>query len=257
LGAADLAERLGDADFAGKLRSEALALRKNFHERFWDTQIECYALALDGQKRACGVRSSNAAHALFSGIAEPQAAASLVQTLFQPDMFTGWGIRTLSSNEANYHPLSYHNGSIWPHDNAIAAYGLSRYGYQKRAAQLLDCMLEASSYIPLQRMPEFYCGFSRRKGLGPTLHPIACSPQAWAAGSVFMVLQSCLGLSLDAVERRVVIEKPSLPESINRLEVRNLSLGESSIDLGFERYEHDVGVHVLRRGGDLSVAVLK
>jgi glycogen debranching enzyme len=257
LGAAQIAIILGEEERAHRLLSEAELLKRNFHERFWDSQIDCYALALDGRKNPCSVRTSNAGHALFSGIAESHAAAALVRTLFQPDMFSGWGVRTVSTKEVQYNPLSYHNGSIWPHDTAMIAYGLAQYGYQNRSAHILATMLEASSFIPLQRMPELYCGFERREGQGPTLHPIACSPQAWAAASSLCLIQACLGLSIDALERRIVVNKPFLPESVERLEIHNILVGDSTIDLGFQRYAQDVGVHVLRRGGDIAVSVLK
>jgi len=174
------------------------------------------------------------------------------------DLFSGWGIRTIGTREARYNPMAYHNGSLWPHDNAIAAAGLARYGLTEAVVSIASGLFDASLHIELQRMPELFCGFRRRHGEAPTLYPVACMPQAWAAGAVFMILQSCLGLSIDAVDGRVTIAHSRLPEWLDQVSVRGLTVGpDSTVDLLFDRHAHDVGVTVLVRTGRVAVIVTK
>jgi glycogen debranching enzyme len=251
-----LAEALGHHDRAAILRRQAEELRKKFDEAFWCQDLATYALALDGDKRACRVRTSNAAHALFTGIATEERAKLLVGTLFSEDSFSGWGIRTVSSKESLYNPMSYHNGSIWPHDNAMAAAGLARYGRTAEAAKVMSGLFDASGYLETQRLPELFCGFRRRGCEGPTHYPVACSPQAWASGSVFLLLQSCLGLQIDGIGGRVTLRRPTLPAYLDWLEIRNLQVGGGSIDLALERHEMDVGAKILRRQGPIEVTTI-
>src|SRR5262249_49371194 len=177
-----------------ELERQAQALRERFEAVFWCEELGTYALALDGEKRPCRVRASNAGHCLLTGIASPEHAARTARTLLGDDFFTGWGVRTVAASEARYNPMSYHNGSVWPHDNALIACGLSRYGLREPVLAILSGLFEASHFLELQRMPELFCGFARRNGSGPTLYPVACAPQAWAAGAVYLLLQACLGL---------------------------------------------------------------
>jgi glycogen debranching enzyme len=257
LGAARLAEALGDPRHAEQLRGQARKLQDAFERSFWSDEIETYALALDGDKRRCLVRASNAGHALFAGIASPEHARRAAATLLDDLSFSGWGVRTLSAAERRYNPMSYHNGSVWPHDNAIVAAGLARYGMGREAARLLTALHEASTRLELHRIPELFCGFKRRPGDGPTLYPVACAPQAWSAGAVFLLLQACLGLRIDAEARRVELHAPVLPETLESVTIEALAVGGSTVDLALHRHGEDVAVHVARRQGDVAVVTLK
>src|SRR5262249_44777269 len=157
----------------------------HFNDLFWDDELGTYVLALDGEKRACRVLSSNAGHTLFSGIATDERAIKTGKALMSEEMFNGWGIRTLSAKAKRYNPMSYHNGSVWPHDTALIAHGFARYGMMREAMQLMQGLFEASLFIELQRLPELFCGFPFRKGEAPTSYPVACSPQAWSVATVF------------------------------------------------------------------------
>jgi glycogen debranching enzyme len=167
--------------------------------------------------------------------------------------FGGWGIRTIAAGEARYNPMSYHNGSIWPHDNAIAAAGFSRYGCTVETRRLLETMLELSQAVDLHRLPELICGFRRRSDERPTLYPVACAPQAWAAGAAYMLVQAALGLDIDATRGRITLNRASLPESIEWLRLINLSVGSASVDLLLERHGTDVAVSVPKRHGDIEI----
>ena len=257
LAAARIADALGRDQIAARLRARAAELREAFARAFFVPELDAYALALDGDKRPCRVRSSNSAHCLFTGIAHEDHARRIVATLFDDDLFSGWGVRTLSTSAPRYNPMSYHNGSVWPHDNALIAAGLARLGFQQLACRLLAAHFDAGSHFDLRRMPELFCGFQRREGEGPTGYPVACAPQAWAAGAVFQLLSSCLGLSLDASRHQVRLESSALPDCIASLRLQNLSVGGATLDLLFDRHPHDVGVTVLRRDQAFNVTVLK
>jgi glycogen debranching enzyme len=253
-----LAEARGDRERAAELSTRAVALAARFDEAFWSPAIGTYALALDGRKQPCEVRSSNAAHALLTGIATPERARAVARALMSEDMFSGWGIRTLGAQEARYNPMSYHNGSVWPHDNALAAAGLARYGLVDAAATIMAAQFDLSQFMELRRLPELFCGFRRRSGSGPTMYPVACAPQAWASGAVFLLLQSCLGINIDAVTGTVTTTHGRLPRFVDELTLRGVKLDETrSVDLRFERHAHDVGVAVLDRTGSVAVTVNK
>ena len=256
-GAAELARVLGDAGRATELERKAAALRERFDACFWDAELGSYVLALDGQKQPCRVQSSNAGQALWSGIAKPERAAQVMRTLLAPASFSGWGIRTLSSRERRYNPMSYHNGSVWPHDNALIGAGSARYGLQDATLSILSGLFDASLFVDLHRLPELFCGFGRRPGEAPTLYPVACSPQAWASAAVFLLLGSALGLELNAPERRLVFRCPRLPASLEEVRVFNLRLGAASLDLCLERHQDDVGINVTRRTGDVEVVTVR
>jgi glycogen debranching enzyme len=255
--AATLSAALGDMRRAEGLNAQARQLQRKFEETFWCEDISTYALALDGQKKPCCVRASNAGHCLYTKIADPDHAERVAATLMEDDSFSGWGVRTVSSSERKYNPISYHNGSVWPHDNAILSIGLSNYGDSLAAARLLDSHFEASSFFELNRLPELMCGLHRRPGEGPTLYPVACSPQAWSAGSAFMLLQAALGLSINASEQRVVLNRPALPDSVSSLRIDSLQLGDSQVDLEVERVGHEVKVNVEHADQRLDVVVQK
>jgi glycogen debranching enzyme len=251
--ASRLASALGRGDRAADWRARAERTREVFERVFWLSDLDTYALALDGHKRPCRVRASNAGHCLYGGIASEERAIRVSELLASEAMYSGWGIRTLAAGAVRYNPMSYHNGSIWPHDNAMIALGLARYGFKALAVKILSDLFEAASFLELRRMPELFCGFHRRPGEGPTLYPIACLPQAWAAGSVFMLLQAVLGLEVDGVHRQVSFVDPVLPDWLSWLRIENLTVGDAVVDLLCERHPHDVGISVLRRHGDVRV----
>ena len=255
--AAELARLLGHGSRAEELERQAEELRESFERIFWCEHISTYGLALDGEKRRCEVRTSNAGHCLFAGIASPQRAWRVTHTLLNEASFSGWGIRSLDANEARYNPMSYHNGSVWPHDNAVISLGMAHYGRKDATVKVLSGLFEASLSFDLHRMPELFCGFRQRPHEGPTLYPVACAPQAWAAGSVFLLLQACLGLDVDAPKMKICLERPELPQGLDHIAIRNLQVGEASVDLTLHRHEKDVGVHLERREGDVEVVVVK
>jgi Glycogen debranching enzyme len=255
--AACMAHRLGHFELARTLSKEADNLKKRFNEVFWDEELGTYVLALDGDKKPCRVVASNAGHLLFSGIATPDRAAKTAQTLMSEDMFTGWGIRTLSAKAARYNPMSYHNGSVWPHDTAIIAYGFARYGMMSKALRLVQGLFDASLFIDLQRLPELFCGFSFRRGEAPTAYPVACSPQAWSVAAVFMLLQACLRLSIDGHNRKLMLYKPTLPDYIKHLRITNLKFGDEHFELEIIRYDQDLGIHSVKKPDHWEVVVVK
>jgi glycogen debranching enzyme len=253
LAAAHLSSMLGDEHGSSSQEAQAIRLRDKFEEAFWCNDLGVYALALDGKKQPCRVRASNAGHALLSGIASPDHARVLAHSLFGNDFFSGWGVRTVATEEARYNPLSYHNGSVWPHDNALIASGLARYGYKNHAGKILLALMDVSSALELNRLPELFCGLERRHGEGPTLYPVACAPQAWAAAAPYLLIQSCLGLSVQGIHNRVVFNRPALPEGIPQLSIHGLRVGDASVDLLFERQIHTVRVQVLEKQGEIEV----
>jgi glycogen debranching enzyme len=257
MGASALAAMRGDAANALEWRQRAERLYERFDAAFWCDDLGTYALALDGYKRPCRVRTSNPAHGLYTRIVKPERARRLSATLMSEPFFGGWGIRTVAAGEARYNPMAYHNGSIWPHDNAVAAAGLSRYGFTDAAMRVLETMFDLSQVVDLHRLPELICGFHRRGDEHATLYPVACAPQAWAAGSVYMLLEAALGLRIDALERRVSFSRGMLPESIDWLRISNLGVGGATVDLRLERHPHDVSVTVLRREGDVEIVGIK
>ena len=203
------------------------------------------------------MQSSNAGHCLFTGIVSPVRARTLARTLLGETLYTGWGIRTLGTHEDRYNPMSYHNGSVWPHDNARIAAGLAQYGLMKEVHQVFTGMFDLSQAVDLNRLPELFCGFHRRPGEGPVLYPVACAPQAWATASIYMLLQSCLHLHVSGAIGRVTLHHPVLPQFLNEVYINNLKVGAGSVDLILYRYEHDVGFSVTRKEGNVEVMVVK
>ncbi len=256
-GAAEIATALGHAARAEAYLRKAQMLRGRFAETFWDEELGTFVLALDGTKRPCRVRSSNAGHALWTGIADPAQARRAAETLMGEGSFSGWGVRTLAASELRYNPMSYHNGSIWPHDNALLAAGFANYGFDDLGLRLFEAMLAASEMVDLHRLPELFCGFSRRPGEGPTLYPVACAPQSWAAAAVFMLLGAALGIGIDGARGEVSLRHPVLPPAVGQLCITGLEVGSGRIDLLLENHPHDVGLTVLRREGDVRVVVVK
>jgi glycogen debranching enzyme len=255
-GVAGLAKILGYTEKAEALQREAESLRQRFEEAFWCDDISFYALALDKDKRQCRVRSSNAGHCLFTGIAEPEQALKLINAFSRESFFSGWGVRTIAESEKRFNPMSYHNGSVWPHDNALIGFGCAQMPQKDLACKILTGLFDASIFLDLHRLPELFCGFSRQPGIGPTLYPSACSPQAWAAGAVFLLLQACLGLTIRASEATIYSFYPRLPKSVPEVSIRGLRVGQSTVDLEVRRNEEAVTVNPVNRTGDLKVKVI-
>lgn len=255
--AAELARLVGEVGRAEELLGEADSLRERFERAFWCEELDSYALALDGQGRPCRVRSSNAGQCLFSGIAGPERGLRTARTLLTESFFSGWGVRTIATSEARYNPMSYHNGSVWPHDNALIAAGMARYGDKDGALKILTGLFDASLFLDLHRLPELFCGFPRRSGEGPTLYPTACVPQAWASAAGFLLLQSCVGLRVDAPRRRLSFVDPVLPPFLERVEFRGLVIADASVDVTLDRHPEDVGVKVARCDGEVEIVVVK
>ena len=240
------------------LLDEAAALKVRFHEAFWVEEIGTYALALDGAKKPCKVRSSNAGHTLFTGIADAAVAQSVVDRLMSPEAFSGWGIRTIPIGEARYNPMSYHNGSIWPHDNALIVMGFARYGLKDQAAQVFQGLFDAAGYQELRRLPELFCGFVRKPRRGPTAYPVACAPQAWASATPFALVAACLGLEVDRARGEIAFRDPRLPDFLDELVIRDLRLGDASADVRLKRGDgDDVTVSVIRRTGEVRIVQVK
>ncbi len=254
--AAICARRLGRNDTADRLAAQARRLAERFEAAFWCPAVETYALALDGDKEPCRVRTSNAGQVLFSGIAAPDRAARVAAGLLEPHFFSGWGIRTVARGEARYNPMSYHNGSIWPHDNALIALGLARYGQKTAIATLCEGLFTAGTYMDLRRLPELFCGFRRQRGHGPTLYPVACSPQAWASATPFSLLEASLGLQFDPFAGEIRLCNPQLPPFLDEVFLRNLQLGTSNVDLRIRRHRDTISLDTPRIDGDIRVSVV-
>ncbi|MPZ38322.1 MAG: amylo-alpha-1,6-glucosidase [Rhizobiales bacterium] len=250
------ARRLGKLMLGEALDAQAAKLAERFEAAFWCEDIGTYALALDGQKRPCRVRTSNAGQVLFSGIAAPDRAEAVMRDLMRPSFFSGWGIRTLAREEPRYNPMSYHNGSVWPHDNSLIAAGFARYGHKSAIDRVFKGLFDAASYMDLRRLPELYCGFQRGRQRGPTLYPVACSPQAWAAGTPLLLLQSSLGLEFDPDRNEILLRNPRLPPFLEEVILRNLRLGQSIVDVMLHRHGADVSLQVLRNEGRIRIAAV-
>jgi glycogen debranching enzyme len=248
---------LGDEQRARELSRQAQSLQGEFERAFWCEALGTYALALDGSKRQCQVRTSNAGQCLFTNIASDRLARRIAHTLLEADGYSGWGIRTLAASEVRYNPMSYHNGSVWPHDNALIASGLGRYGLKDHVLQVLTGLFDASLFLDLQRVPELFCGFARRPGEGPTLYPVACAPQAWSAAAVFMLLQACLGLVLRGPGAQVSFSYPVLPEFLQEVRIKNLRVGGGSVDLLLRRHAQDVSINLDHRQGNVEIMMIK
>ncbi len=250
-----LAHALGKKDLSEILLQKANNVKENLRKTFWDEELGTFVLALDGEKQPCRVRTSNAGHVLFCEAADERQASLVAQHLFARDSFSGWGIRTLSSKEILYNPVSYHNGSVWPHDNALIAWGLSLYNFKFYLNRLIKGLCDASVYFPYHRMPELFCGFSRRPDQGPTPYPVACNPQAWSAGAVFLLLAACLGLKFTG--HGLCFCRPTLPRFLRKVQLRNLWVNGATLDLDIINHQTDVTINVLRKPKEIEIMVLK
>ena len=254
-GAALLAAKLGENEKASELAIAAEKLRLAFEEKFWVAELGSYAIALDGAKRPCRVRTSNAGQVLFCGIASPERAQILAAGLMTPEMFSGWGIRTLSAGAPRFNPMAYHNGSVWPHDNALIALGLSRYGLKRAASAIFEGLFDAATHMEMMRFPELFCGFPRRRGAAPTLYPVACAPQAWASVVPFALLQACLGLEMCFERREIRFNNPQLPRFLEEIEINDLVLGDASVNLRLRRHGANTEVTIVSKRGEIAIKI--
>jgi glycogen debranching enzyme len=258
VGAAEMARAVGQAELGRRLEQRAALLQRNFERAFWSDELGSYVLALDGDKRPCQVRTSNAGHALFTGIAGKAHARRCARALLDKDSFCGWGVRTLADGAPRFNPMSYHNGSVWPHDNSLVAAGLARYGNKDGAVQIMQALFDAASVVDLHRLPELYCGFTRQPGGSLVEYPLACAPQAWASGALFLCLQACLGLEIDARQSRLRFNQPVLPPFLRELKLCNLNVGAGLLDLVLRRtHDGDFSLDVKRRRGRASVSIIR
>lgn len=251
-----LAELMGKADAAKRYRTRADALKSVFHDRFWNDEIGSYVLALDGEKRPCCISTSNAGHVLLSDLAPVDAAQRVARTLMSTGMWSGWGVRTLATGMPRYNPMSYHNGSVWPHDNALIAMGFARYGMKRQAARIFEGLYAAQSYQVDDRLPELFCGTPRRRGRGPVSYPVSCSPQAWAAAAPFALLAACLGFDIDHENNAVTFNQPVLPEMTQDIRLSGIRVGSNVVDVRLLQSTGGVAVDVVRRLGDVAVHVI-
>ena len=255
--AAALASTLGHPAASTALSQQAETLREKFEGAFWCEDLSTYALALDGVKNPCRVVASNAGYALLTGIAEPGRARRVAETLLGSACFSGWGVRTVALTARRYNPMSYHNGSVWPHDNALIALGLARYGLKAEVLKIFRGLFEAAGYMDLRRLPELFCGFPWRRLNAPTLYPVACIPQAWASATVFALVQASLGIGFDQGADEIRFDRPMLPEFLDELHLRGLQTRRGVADVVLRRYDSDVALTITRRQGNVPIVVLR
>jgi glycogen debranching enzyme len=253
---ARLYRHFGRATEAVELLARARALTHRIEERFWMPERATYAIALDGEKRQVDAVTSNPGHLLFSRAVGDDRARAVASSLLGPSMWSGWGIRTLGKGQPAYNPLSYHNGTVWPHDNSMAAMGMAYYGLNGQARQVFDGLWAAAQHFRDQRLPELFCGLDRTVGQFPVHYPVACSPQAWASGAWFLLLRASLGLFPDAPRRTLYVSSPQLPLGVDQLTLRRLVIGDSRVTLAFTRGSGGTFVAVSEvEGGPLRVRI--
>jgi glycogen debranching enzyme len=252
---AKLARMRGESEFAARLEAEAELLRVRFEKAFWVEDQRYYALALDGDKRHADAIGSNAGHGLWTGIVDPTRARDVADRLLAPSMFSGWGVRTYASGQPGYNPIGYHTGSVWPHDTSLIAAGLKRYGFNDESNRVVSDVFRAAQHFPEYRLPELFCGFDRDHSATPVPYPVACSPQAWAAGASFLFLETMLGLRAHADRRELELHHPNLPDWLGKVTLTNLRVGEASVDLLFHRWRGTTSAEVLRKVGDIAVTI--
>jgi glycogen debranching enzyme len=252
---ARLARIRGDAELATRLDAEADALAKRFEEAFWVEDQRYYAMGLDREKKQADAIGSNPGQCLWSGIVAPERARDVVEHLLRPSMFSGWGIRTYSADQRGYNPIGYHTGTVWPHDTSLIAAGFKRYGFDDASNRLVGQMMEAAQGFPDFRLPELFCGFDKTDAHTPVPYPVACSPQAWAAGSSFLFLETMLGLRAHADRNELELLHPHLPDWLGKVTLTDLRVGDASVDLLFHRWRGTTSAEVLRKFGDVAVTI--
>jgi glycogen debranching enzyme len=247
---AELYRHLGHTDRATELRREAIELRRRIRDAFWRKELGMFALALDRDKRPVPTATTNAGHLLWSRVPSPEEARRMADRFLEPDFFSGWGIRTVSAAHPVFNPMSYHNGSVWPHDNALVVLGMALYGHAWSALPVVRAIYEAAIQTEYQRLPELYCGMARGRGHRPVAYPVSCSPQAWASGSLFMLLQAMLGIYAEAPARVLHVRDPVLPDFLNELTVTRLPIGSTRVSLQFRRHGTRTLANLLSLEGD-------
>jgi glycogen debranching enzyme len=252
---ARLARMRGDEVLGERLDREAVELAARFEAAFWVEDQRYYAMALDENKRQADAIGSNAGQCLWSGIVSPERCGDVIDRLLQPSMFSGWGIRTYASGQPGYNPIGYHTGTVWPHDTSLIAAGFKRYGYDEACNRLVGPMMEAAQRFPDYRLPELFCGFDKAQAVIPVSYPVACSPQAWAAGSSFLFLQTMLGLRAHADRGELELLHPNLPDWLGKVTLKGLRVGDASVDLLFHRWRGTTSAEVLRKVGDVAVTI--
>lgn len=254
---ADVARRLGHEPLAARLSQRAAILRSRFSRDFWLEHERTVALALDADKRPCRVMTSNAGHCLAAGLLNREQADLVADKLMDEAMFGGWGVKTLSSRERRYNPMSYHNGSVWPHDNALIAAGLARVKRRSDAIRILEGLLQAVGYLNTGSLPELFCGFPRDERLGPVPYPVACHPQAWSAASIFMIVQAILGIEVRGFERKLIIDSAEMPKWLDWVKIENLKVGDGEVSLIVRRIPEGPSVGIIERRGNVAVEFVK
>lgn len=254
---ADVAERLGRGDLAARLGERAATLRTRFTRDFWLEDERTVALALDADKKPCCVMTSNAGQCLASGLLGPEHAQALAERLMSDNMFTGWGVRTLGLGERRYNPMSYHNGSVWPHDNALIAAGLARFRRSSETTRILEGLLQTARNFKSGSLPELFCGFPRGERLGPVPYPVACHPQAWSAAGIFIILQAVLGMEVRGFDRKLVVDCPTMPDWLDWVKIENLRVGDGTVSLMVRRTKEGTSVGIIEQHGNVGVEVLK
>ena len=252
---AGLARVRGETDLATRLDAEADTLAARFDAAFWVEDQRYYAMALDRDKRQCDAIGSNAGQCLWSGIVAPERAQDVADRLLEPEMFSGWGIRTFAVGQPGYNPIGYHTGTVWPHDTSLIAAGLKRYGFDDASNQLASQLMEAAQRFADYRLPELFCGFDKADSPTPVPYPVACAPQAWAAGASFLFLQTMLGLRAHADRAELELSHPHLPDWLGKVTLTDLRVGDASVDLLFHRWRGTTSAEVLRKVGDVAVTI--
>jgi glycogen debranching enzyme len=252
---AGLARIRGETDLAERLELEAEVIRQRFEQAFWVDDQRYYAMGLDRDKRQADALASNAGQCLWTGIVSQERAREVADRLFESSLYSGWGVRSYGAGQPGYNPIGYHTGTVWPHDTALIAAGLKRYGFNEEANRLIGSVFEAAQRFPEFRLPELFCGFDRDTSPMPVPYPVACSPQAWAAGATFLFLQTMLGIRAHAHRRELELVRPYLPEWLGKVTLTNLRVGDSSVDLLFHRWRGTTSAEVLRKVGDVAVTI--
>lgn len=250
-------EIIGKEERIPFFKQKSASLFKQFNERFWDESMQTFVLALDDEKNPCLVKASNVGHALYCEAVDPKYATAVVKTLMSNELFSGWGIRTLSNKAARYNPMSYHNGSVWPFDTAIAAAGMAKYGFSQQAMRVLGSLFETSRHMELNRLPELFCGFEKRAGEGPTAYPVACSPQAWSVASIYVLIQCILQVEIDAFNKTVHFEYPVLPDFIDDLLLSHIPLNDQTLSLKVKRFKSTIGLDLIHKPHDWKIVTVK
>jgi glycogen debranching enzyme len=246
---------MGDDDLAERLEREVAELKERFNRDFWLEKEGYFALALDGRKQRVPIVTSNPGHCLWSGIVDEDKAGRVVRKLVSPALSSGWGIRTLAAKQLPYDPLGYHVGSVWPHDNSLIAHGIKRYGFDEEAIAVIDQLIMAGQHFSLSRYPELFCGYPSDDPPVPVEYPVACRPQAWAAGAPLLMLRSYAGIAADAHKGRLFINRPRLPAWLDRVDILGMRVGAAKLDLTFTTRDGATAVQVPRKEGDLEVLI--